>query len=278
MPNTLKLVGTAALGAAVAYAVYKKFFAATKMRVHVSSDKGALGAAAAAHVATVLESIIDAQGSARVIFATGASQFEFLEALRKYSVRWDRVTAFHLDEYVGLEQTHGASFRKYLHDRLFSLLIPSPGAVHYLNPDDPESYARLLGAAPIDLACIGIGENGHIAFNDPPPGGCDFDDPLLVKQVPLDDGCRKQQLGEGWFPTLADVPTHAVTLTVPAIMGCKRISCVVPDARKAEAVRGCLQSPIGHACPATILRTHPDCTLWLDAPSASLVGGFSAAN
>ena len=134
-----------------------------------------------------------------------------------------------------------------------------------------KEYASLLAYDAIDIACIGIGENGHIAFNDPPPGGADFHDPLLVKKVALDDACRQQQHGEGWFPTLADVPTHAITLTVPAIMRCAAISCVVPDGRKAMAVRGTLNDPISTACPATILRTHPACTLWLDPPAASLI-------
>lgn len=178
---------------------------------------------------------------------------------------------FHLDEYCGLPETHGASFRKYLRERLFSKLSPQCKAVHYLDPDKVKEYASLLAYDAIDIACIGIGENGHIAFNDPPPGGADFHDPLLVKKVALDDACRQQQHNEGWFPTLADVPTHAITLTVPAVMRCAAISCVVPDGRKAMAVRGTLNDPISTACPATILRTHPACTLWLDPPAASLI-------
>ena len=129
-----------------------------------------------------------------------------------------------------------------------------------------ERYASLLAEADIDLACIGIGENGHIAFNDPPVA--DFNDPKMVKVVELDEDCRKQQLGEGWFPTLDTVPTHAATLTVPAIMRCKSISCVVPDARKAQAVKNALEGPLGTACPASILKTHPDCGFWLDEESA----------
>ena len=271
IPTPLKFVGAATLGAAVAYALYKRLFA-KKMKVHVSADKYALGKAAAAEVAKAITEIVASKGEARVIFATGASQFEFLEALLTHSeIPWAKVTAFHLDEYVGLPETHGASFRKYLRERLFSKLSPPPAAVNYLDPDDPDAYAARLGARAIDLACIGIGENGHIAFNDPPPGGCDFADPKLVKQVPLDLACRQQQLGEGWFASLADVPTHAITLTVPAIMRCERFSCVVPDERKALAVRGTLHEPIAPSCPATILRTHPACTLWLDAASASML-------
>lgn len=145
--------------------------------------------------------------------------------------------------------------------------------MHYLNGDAPDAeaevlrYENLLKEHPIDIACIGIGENGHIAFNDPPVA--DFNDPKLVKVVELDEACRKQQLGEGWFPTFDDVPTHALTLTIPAIMGCKHISCVVPDGRKAEAVYNTLNVEISTACPATILRTHPDTVLYLDSESAS---------
>jgi glucosamine-6-phosphate deaminase len=196
-------------------------------------------------------------------------RFEFIDALLKHSVPWDRVTAFHLDEYCGLPATHGASFRKYLKERLFSKMSPPPKTVHYVDPEKLAEYSEALSAGDIDLACIGIGENGHVAFNDPPPGGCDFNDPVLIKKVPLDDACRKQQLGEGWFPTLADVPTHAITLTVPAIMRAKSISCVVPDARKADAVRNTMHDPVSPACPATILRTHNDCVLWIDSLSAS---------
>lgn len=146
---------------------------------------------------------------------------------------------------------------------------PQPAAVNYLDPERTVAYSKLLSQDDIDIACIGIGENGHVAFNDPPPGGADFEDPVLVKQVALDEACRKQQLGEGWFKSMAEVPTHAITLTVPAIMRAKSISCVVPDARKADAVHGALNEPISTSCPATILRTHPDCVLWLDEPSAS---------
>ena len=261
------------VGATLIYAIYRQSKRnGGGITTQVSPDKTALGAAAAAHVAKVIEESIEAKGTAHVIFATGASQFEFIAALLKHKVRWDRVTAFHLDEYVGLPETHGASFRKYLKERLFSKMSPPPAHVYYLDPQCATEYAQALADTEIDLACIGIGENGHIAFNDPPPGGADFADPLLVKQVVLDEACRKQQLGEGWFPTLADVPTHAITLTVPAIMRCKRISCVVPDARKARAVHATLNDPISVQCPATILRTHPECKLWLDEPSASLLG------
>lgn len=271
MVKTLTLLATGAAATAVAYALYKRFLAppAAKLVIKTLSTKEALGKAAAADVAQRVTSIVAAKGHARVIVATGASQFEFLAALVTLPVPWDKVTFFHLDEYVGLPETHGASFRKYLKERLFSKLKPAAAKVNLVDPDRIEEYDRLLAEADIDLACIGIGENGHIAFNDPPPGGADFSDRVLVKKVALDDACRKQQLGEGWFPNLDAVPTHAITLTVPAIMRAHAISCVVPDKRKAKAVHDTLHCPISEACPATILRTHPDVTLWLDTASAS---------
>ena len=265
-----------AVGASVAaILLYRKFCAKSHIKVSTHEDSSELGKAAAAFVANKINATVVAKGHARVIVATGASQFEFIAELVKLSVPWDKVTCFHLDEYCGLPETHGASFRKYLRERLFSKLTPQPAKVHYLDPATVKAYDELLAADDIDLACIGIGENGHVAFNDPPPGGADFADPVLVKKVALDDACRRQQLGEGWFKTLADVPTHAITLTVPAIMRARTISCVVPDERKAQAVRDTMASAISTACPATILRTHSDCMLWLDKPSASLLGAAS---
>ena len=262
--NTMLLGGAVALGAA-AYLWLRR--TRQLMTVKTLHSKAVVGVAAARHVASEIRKIVDDKGAARIIFATGASQFEFISELVKLPVPWDSVTAFHLDEYVGIGEDHPASFRKYLRERLFSQLKPSCKAVHYLDPADLTTYANLLREADIDLACIGIGENGHIAFNDPPVA--DFNDPLLVKRVELDDACRKQQLGEGWFPSMAAVPTHAITLTVPAIMRSARISCVVPDERKADAVYNTLHGPLSTACPASILRTHPSCVLWLDAASAS---------
>ena len=239
------------------------------MQTDVAPTSQELGARAAAFVASTLKSAVTSLGetrNVRIIFATGASQFDFLAALTAIpNLPWDRVDAFHLDEYVGLEggAAHPASFRRYLRERLFDKLRPAAANVHFIDPDDTAAYVRLLESAPIDLACIGIGENGHIAFNDPPVA--DFQDPLLVKVVRLDEACRRQQVGEGWFENLNKCPTHAVTLTVPAIMRCAVISCVVPDERKAEAVRGTLREDVSTACPATILRKHAHVRLWLDA-------------
>ncbi len=246
-------------------------FKKENIKVKIFANKEEVGKAAAIAVAEKLDAAISEKGLANLILATGASQFQFLENLQKQAIDWKKITVFHLDEYKGMPVTHPASFRKYLKERILDKVQPKQ--VHYLNGDAPDAeaevlrYENLLKEHPIDIACIGIGENGHIAFNDPPVA--DFNDPKLVKVVELDEACRKQQLGEGWFPTFDDVPTHALTLTIPAIMGCKHISCVVPDGRKAEAVYNTLNTEISTACPATILRTHPDTVLYLDSESAS---------
>jgi glucosamine-6-phosphate deaminase len=242
-----------------------------KLNVKIFANKDEMGKAAAISVAQKLNAAIAEKDFANLILATGASQFQFLEHLQQQAIDWKKITVFHLDEYKGMPVTHPASFRKYLKERILDKVQPKE--VHYLNGDAVNAeaevlrYENLLKEHPIDMACIGIGENGHIAFNDPPVA--DFNDPKLVKVVELDEACRKQQLGEGWFPTFDDVPTHALSLTIPAIMGCKAISCVVPDERKSEAVFNTLNAEISTACPATILRTHLDCILYLDEGSAS---------
>lgn len=242
-----------------------------QLKVKIFENKDKMGKAAAMAVAEKLDAAIAEKGFANLILATGASQFQFLEHLQKQNIDWKKITVFHLDEYKGMPVTHPASFRKYLKERILDKVQPKE--VHYLNGDAPDAeaevlrYENLLKGHPVDIACIGIGENGHIAFNDPPVA--DFNDPKRVKVVELDEGCRRQQLGEGWFPTLSDVPTHALSLTIPAIMACKAISCVVPDERKAEAVSNTLNAEISTACPATILRTHPNCILYLDTGAAS---------
>jgi glucosamine-6-phosphate deaminase len=242
-----------------------------KLNVKIFANKDEMGKAAAISIAQKLNAAIAEKDFANLILATGASQFQFLEHLQQQAIDWKKITVFHLDEYKGMPVTHPASFRKYLKERILDKVQPKE--VHYLNGDAVNAeaevlrYENLLKEHPIDMACIGIGENGHIAFNDPPVA--DFNDPKLVKVVELDEACRKQQLGEGWFPTFDDVPTHALSLTIPAIMGCKAISCVVPDERKSEAVFNTLNAEISTACPATILRTHLDCILYLDEGSAS---------
>jgi glucosamine-6-phosphate deaminase len=222
--------------------------------VSISNDKDSLGRRGAAFVADYIRTTVATNGSARIIVATGASQFEFLQHLvAEPSVPWDKVTAFHLDEYVGMDEKHKASFRGFLNERFFNLIQPSCKEVHLLggptgklDKSGAETACTVYGAklleGDIDIACIGIGENGHIAFNDPPVA--DFNDPVMVKVVPLDDACRNQQLGEGWFPTFDDVPTHAMSLTCPAIMRCKVISVHVPDERKADAVKGTITQEV----------------------------------
>jgi glucosamine-6-phosphate deaminase len=249
----------------------KSEFKKDNLTVKIFPGKNELGKAAAVSVAERLNKTIAEKGFANLILATGASQFEFLEHLQKQIIDWEKITVFHLDEYKDLPMTHPASFRKYLKERILDKVQPEK--IHYLEGDaddidaEVERYEKLLNDHPVDVACIGIGENGHIAFNDPPVA--DFNDPKLVKVVELDEACRKQQLGEGWFPTFDNVPAHALSLTISAIMRCKHISCVVPDERKAEAVNNTLNTEISTACPATILRTHPDTILYLDEAAAS---------
>jgi glucosamine-6-phosphate deaminase len=249
-------------------------FQADSLKVEVDENAELLGKAASKFVEETINRAIHSKGNARIILATGASQFVFYGALKLVkSIEWKKVAVFHLDEYAGMSDKHPASFRKYLKERILNEV--KPGKTHFLNGStvDPETeserYEKLLKEEDIDLACIGIGENGHIAFND--PHVADFNDPRLVKLVELDESCRKQQLGEGWFPTFNDVPTHALTLTVPAIMRAKIISCVVPDQRKAVAVRNTLSGPVEEKCPASVLRTHPAARLFLDRDSASLL-------
>jgi len=248
-----------------------KEFQKDRLTVKIFPGKNELGKAAASSVADKLKAKIAEKGYVNLILATGASQFQFLKHLQQHNIEWKKITVFHLDEYLGLPETHPASFRKYLKERILEKVQPKE--VYYLNGDaaDPETevlrYENLLRNHPVDVACIGIGENGHIAFNDPPVA--DFNDSRLVKIVELDEACRMQQLGEGWFPAFEDVPTHALSLTIPAIMNCTHISCVVPDERKAEAIYNTIHAEVSTACPATILRTHPDVIVYLDEGSAS---------
>ncbi|MBD0777551.1 glucosamine-6-phosphate deaminase [Maribacter sp. ANRC-HE7] len=230
-----------------------------------------MGKAAADFVEMKINEAIAKKGIARVILATGSSQFTFLKALRLAKIDWKKVIVFHLDEYYGIADTHPASFRKYLKERILDFV--NPLEVYLINgdaediEDEMDKYAARLREHEIDVACIGIGENGHIAFNDPPVA--DFNDTKLVKLVDLDEQCRNQQLGEGWFPTIDDVPKKALTLTIPAIMNSKAISCVVPDERKAEAVYNALNGDVTTDCPASVLRRHNDIRMFLDVESAS---------
>lgn len=251
----------------------EKSFQIENLSIEIYGQSKEMGAAAADYVTKKLNDAIVKKGGANLILATGASQFSFLEALQTKEIDWGKITVFHLDEYKGISESHPASFRKYLKERILNKVAPKK--IYFLNGDaanlqlEIKNYEEALQAHPIDIACIGIGENGHIAFND--PAVADFQDPKLVKVVELDEACRNQQLGEGWFPSFDDVPKEAVTLTITAIMNCKAISCVVPDERKAQAVYNSLYGDISTSCPASILRTHPETVLFLDKASASLI-------
>lgn len=242
------------------------------MRIRLFADQAALGRAAAAQAATLIRAAIARRQRARVLVATGNSQLAFLAALvAEPDIAWSAVELFHLDEYVGLPFAHPASFRKYLSERVIDRV--RPGRYHLLNGEhDPERVCLEEGAelasAPIDVAFAGIGENGHLAFNDPP---ADFqtERPYLI--VRLDEACRRQQVGEGWFKTLAEVPERAISISVRQLLKAHAILTIVPEARKAEAVRRCLEGPVSPLAPASILQTHPEVTVFLDAASAALL-------
>jgi len=248
------------------------------MRIKVFQDKVSMSRAAAEQAATAIRQAIVERGRARIIAATGAAQFDFLDALTKApgadgaKIEWAKVEAFHLDEYIGLPATHPASFRKFLMERL----ARKTGIVnfHFIEGDaaDPSVIVRKLGehlaSALIDVAFLGIGENGHIAFNDPP---ADFttEDPYII--VNLDEACRRQQVGEGWFADISEVPTRAVSMSARQILKARELIVVVPDKRKAQAVKMCFEGEISPMAPASILRRHSNATVYLDGQSASLL-------
>lgn len=258
-----------------------RYFTSGRLGVEVHADRPALGLAAAQAAAAYLHDVIASRGQARVIFACAPSQNEFLASLLAVSktghmaVDWSQVTAFHMDDYVGLTGQHPQSFRHYLQTHFLSQV--KIGRFHPVPAEEPDSaavcarYTALLSEKPIDLICLGIGENGHIAFNDPPVA--DFEDPQLIKVVELDDACRHQQVNDGCFPTFADVPRHAFTLTVSIFRRARRLSIHVPGPRKAEAVKATLEGPVSTACPASILRLHPDATLYIDRAAAGRLTG-----
>ncbi|MEO6876545.1 MAG: glucosamine-6-phosphate deaminase [Opitutaceae bacterium] len=251
-----------------------KSFSVDQLPVRIFSTLPELAAAAADKVAAILIAAIAARGHARAIIATGNSQDQFLEQLvSRPDIDWSKVELFHMDEYLGMPITHPASFRRYLKERVFDRV--KPGAAHFLEGDALEplkamrEYAAQLASAPVDLCCLGIGENGHLAFNDPPVA--DFSDPEAIKLVKLDEGCRRQQVGEGHFPNLDTVPAYAITLTIPTLCRVGRMVAVVPEKRKAKAVKAALEGPITPACPGSFLRRQAHATLYLDADSASLL-------
>jgi glucosamine-6-phosphate deaminase len=242
------------------------------VRLAIYPDVQTMSQAAADCAAATLRNCLRAQRSARIIAATGASQIDFLEALTAApAIDWSRVEMFHLDEYIGLSINHQASFRRYLLDRLINKV--GVGRYHLLDGEtDAKGVVRKVGDAlaerPVDVAFVGIGENGHLAFNDPP---ADFatERPYLI--VTLDDACRRQQVGEGWFRSLEDVPTQAISMSVRQVLKSAEIIAIVPDARKAVAVRACVEGPVSPMAPASILQTHPNTTLYLDEDSAALL-------
>ena len=242
--------------------------------VEIYPTNEALGAAAAAAAGEILRRAVDQRGSANLIVATGNSQLTFLAALRQDpTVPWPQINVFHMDEYVGLDPQHPAGFANFLHHHLLGhvspkAFFPVPGGV----PDLPEAcrtYEALLRAHPADLCALGIGENGHLAFNDPPLA--DFNDPVWVKVVTLAEASRRQQVGEGHFAHLDEVPAQAITLTLTALLAARQILAIVPEARKAQAVDRALRGPIQPGCPASILRRAPHARLFLDRASAALI-------
>jgi glucosamine-6-phosphate deaminase len=240
--------------------------------VKVFEDAASLSVAAAEQAGAAMRRAIAESGSARIVAATGASQIGFLEELTKAAaIPWGQVEMFHLDEYVGLPITHPASFRKYLLERLINKVKITQ--YHLLNgtADVDEVVRRVseaISSAPVDVAFVGIGENGHLAFNDPP---ADFETEAPYLVVRLDEACRRQQVGEGWFGGISDVPRQAISMSVRQILKAKEIICIVPDARKAQAVKMCFEGEISPMAPASILRTHPNATMYLDKDSARLL-------
>jgi glucosamine-6-phosphate deaminase len=242
------------------------------VKIKLFNSKKEMGMGAALDAASLIRSAADRDGAARIIVATGASHFDFLEALTSIGdIPWPQVTMFHLDEYIGMPEDHPASFRRYLRERFISKV--GLGSVHLLHPgENPalecERVGRLIQEAPVDVAFVGIGENGHLAFNDPP---ADFQTEAPYVIVGLDAQCRQQQMGEGWFAALEDVPKQAISMSIRQIMKSRHILCIVPEARKANAVAACLQGPICPQLPASILRTHENTILYLDRESSSLL-------
>ena len=251
-----------------------KTFTKDQLRVNVYSSRDEMGMAAAADVkAAILRALADKE-TINMIFAAAPSQNEVLANLATdREIPWDRVNAFHMDEYIGLDKNAPQGFGNFLRDHIFG--IAPFKSVNYIRIDAPDAdeecrrYEKLLRDNPVDIVVLGIGENGHIAFNDPP--FADFDDARLVKTVKLDEVCRNQQVNDGCFARIDDVPTHALTLTVPALMSGKELYCIVPAKTKANAVERTVNGEITEDCPASVLRTHSSATLYLDPDSASLL-------
>lgn len=244
------------------------------LSISIYATARVLGQAAAYDARRIIQAAITERGRATMILATGNSQLDFLHTLRELSdIAWSKVTIFHMDEYVGIDPHHPASFPRFLHQHFVDAVKP---AVFHAIPSQPSNveqacrdYEALLRGQPADLVMMGFGENGHIAFNDPP--FADFDDPVWVKVVELATASRRQQVGEGHFPSLEDTPTHAITLTIPAVLAPRQILCIVPEARKAQAVYDCLVLPVSEERPGSVLRTVRHARLYLDVDSARLI-------
>jgi glucosamine-6-phosphate deaminase len=254
-------------------------FRVENAQVRIYKSPQELGSAAAQKAVEIISAALERHGKARVIAATGNSQIPLVEELLKRSVNWSGIELFHMDEYIGLSANHPSSFRYWIRTRLVEKA--RPGKVFYINGDaadlkaEMEHYSQLLLDEPIDVAFVGFGENGHIAFND--PSTADLNDPAIVKKVALDEACRRQQVGEKHFKDIDSVPAQAVTITCTGLLRANHWVCCVPEARKAEAVRNALAGPISETCPASLVRRHPSAYLYLDKDSASLLFGRSDA-
>ena len=243
------------------------------MKINISNNPAELGVVSAAAAIQGIKNAIADKGQANVILATGASQFETLKCIvLDQSIDWSKVVMFHLDEYIGLPETEPASFRKYLKERFLNLVSPLKASYLVDGENDPEAECKrlnqIISEHPIDVALVGIGENGHLAFNDPP---ADFDTELPYIVVNLDEKCRLQQFNEGWFKSIDEVPKQAISMSIKQICKSKLIICSVPDLRKAEAVKNSLENEVSNIFPASILQTHSNCIFFLDKHSASLI-------
>jgi len=250
------------------------------MNIQVAHSPVELGKAAGAKTAQLIRDAISSNGSANIILATGTSQFETLQQLvSEESIEWDKVIIFHLDEYIGLSVAHPASFRKYLQERVLSKL-PTLKAAYLIDGEtdakaECERLGKLITKHPVDVALVGIGENGHLAFNDP-PADFDTEDPYII--VKLDEACKKQQMGEGWFKSITEVPEYAISMSIKQILRSKNIICSVPDSRKALAIKNTLERPVNNLYPASILQLHPSCYCFMDNASAELISPQTYVN
>lgn len=243
------------------------------MKVHLFEKKSDMGVAAAVKAAQLINEVVQRHGEANIILATGASQFEMLSALVVEPIEWNKVGVFHLDEYIGLSSSHPASFRNYLQKR-FVDKVPNLRTFHAVNGESTDAaeechrLSKIIRAVRIDLACVGIGENGHLAFNDP-PADFETDEPFIIAN--LDRACRKQQVGEGWFPSIENVPTQAISMSIQQIMKSSSIVCTVPDRRKADALKKTIEGEVSNMIPASILQQHKDCHIFADEEAGSLL-------